>query len=89
MVPHPSLLPQSELQAPQCSVRLCRADGSNGKGVGANANAAKTPEDFLCADKESHGEHGLQVEVILELKTHLLCCLRAFWLLTECKTSFM
>lgn len=68
MVPHPSLLPQSELQAPQCSVRLCRAGGYNGKGATANASAAKTPESFLCADKEGHGECGLQVVVILELK---------------------
>lgn len=68
MVPHPSLLPQSQLQATQCSARLCRADGSNGKGVGANASAAKAPEVFLCADKEGHGGRGLQVVVNLELK---------------------
>lgn len=72
-----------------CSVRLCRAGGSNGKAVGANVSAAKAPEDFLCADREGHEEHGLQVVVILELKTQILCYLRAFWLLNECKTSFM
>lgn len=48
--------------------KALQADGTIGKGAGANASAAKTPQDFLCADKEGHGEHGLQVVVILELK---------------------
>lgn len=59
------------------------------EGCWSKCECCKGTRDFLCADREGHEEHGLQVVVILELKTHILCYLRAFWLLNECKTSFM
>lgn len=37
----------------------------------------------------SAGCNNFGAEEISELKIHMLCCLRAFWLLNECKTSFM
>lgn len=99
-VPHPSLLQQPQLQATQCSVRLCRADGSNGKGVGGKCRCCKGTKSLSHGwqgrwQHTAHGEHGLQVivEVILKTKTHMLCCLRASWLWaplwSECETLIL